>query len=330
MRRSLGVAVVASVLSLAPRLVGAEMLEIGRSPVPADVKVRFLLVSPDGQQLTAACGDRKLRVWSVPSKSPSRLLRTLDVDGEPISALAYSHDGTWIGASTGKGTVAVFRAQTGELAGRLNTGGKGRANRRLGAVAISPDGSRVAVAPVNAPPELWDVASAQRRALLVSPFGGSNALDFSPDGTRLASADEDAGIRLYDAEGVLRSTVDDLPLESFALTFTPDGKQLVLGGADKRVTVLDGLTGRVVRQLPKQLDSIAWLAALRASQTVVSGSFKDESMDLPGATLAWTLDGAPPREIAANQRFNGGGAVTDGRLLLTTMAEGAIVVWAVR
>jgi hypothetical protein len=62
----------------------------------------------------------------------------------------------------------------------------------------------------------------------------------------------------------------------------------------------------------------------------VTGSFKDESMDLPGATLAWTLDGAPPREITTQQRFNGGGAVTDGRLLLTTMAEGAIVVWAVR
>ena len=62
----------------------------------------------------------------------------------------------------------------------------------------------------------------------------------------------------------------------------------------------------------------------------MTGSFKDESMDLPGATLAWTLDGAPPREITTRQRFNGGGAVTDGRLLLTTMAEGAIVVWAVR
>jgi WD40 repeat protein len=329
-RRGRAVAVVVSVLALAPRPVAAEMVEIGRTAVPADVKVRFLRVSPDGQQLTAACGDRKLRVWTVPAKSPSRLLRTLDVDGEPLSALAYSHDGTWIAASTGEGMVAVFRAQTGELAARVSTGGKGRANRRLGAVAISPDGSRVAVAPVNAPPELWDVASAQRRAVLVTPFAGSNALDFSPDGTRLASADEDTAIRLYDAEGTLRATVDDLPLETFALTFTPDGKQLVLGGADKRVTLLDGVTGKVVRQLPKQPDSIVWLAALRAGAVVVSGSFKDESMDLAGATLAWTLDGAAPRQIVAGQRFNGGGAVKDGRLLLTTMAEGAIVVWAAR
>jgi WD40 repeat protein len=183
---------------------------------------------------------------------------------------------------------------------------------------------------VNAPPELWDVASAKRRAILATPFGGSNALDFSPDGTRLASADEDTGIRLYGADGVLHATLDGLSLESFALTFTPDGKQMVLGGADKRVTVLDGVTGRIVRQLPKQPDSIVWLAALRAGGTVVSGSFKDESMDLPGATLAWALDGSAPRQIISGQRFNGGGAVKDGRLLLTTMAENAIVVWAVR
>jgi WD40 repeat protein len=329
LRRGLGVVFLLSALGLAPRLAAAEITEIGRIAVPADVKVRFLRVSPDGRQLTAACGDRKLRVWSVPSENASGLLRTLDVDGEPISALAYSQDGTWVGASTRKGTVAVFRARTGELAARFNTSGAGRAIR-LDALAISPDGSRVAVAPVNAPPELWDVASAKRRAILTTPFGGSNALDFSPDGTRLASADEDTGIRLYDAEGVRRVTVDDLPLESFALAFTPDGKHLVLGGADKRVTVLDGVTGKMVRQLPKQPDSIAWLAARRAGGTVVSGSFKDESMDLPGATLAWTLDGAPPREITVKQQFNGGGAVTDGRLLLTTMAEGAIVLWAVR
>jgi WD40 repeat protein len=328
-RRGLGAVLLVSALGLAPRSAVAQITEIGRIAVPADVKVRFLRVSPDGRQLTAACGDRKLRVWSLPPGNPSGPLRTLDVDGEFISALAYSNDGTWVGASTRTGTVAVFRAGTGEVAARFNTSGAGRAVR-LDALAISPDGSRVAVAPVSAPPELWDVASAKRRAILTTPFGGSNALDFSPDGTRLASADEDTGIRLYDAEGVLRATVDDFPLESFALAFTPDGKHLVLGGADKRVTVLDGVTGKMVRPLPKQPDSIIWLAPLRAGQTIVTGSFKDESMGLPGPTLAWTLDGSAPREVTTQQRFNGGGAVADGRLLLTTMAEGAIVVWAVR
>ena len=329
MKRVLGVVLLASVLGRAPQLAAAEMAELGRIPVPADVKVRFLRVSPDGRQLTAACGDRKLRVWSLPPGNTSGLLRTLELDGEPISALAYSNDGTWVGASTRTGTVAVFRARTGEMAARFNTSGAGRAIR-LDALAISPDGSRVAVAPVKRSPELWDVASAKRRAILATPFGGSNALDFSSDGTRLASADEDTGIRLYDAEGVLRATVDDLPLESFALAFTPDGKHLVLGGADKRVTVLDGVTGKMVRSLPKQPDSILWLVPLRAGQTIVSGSFKDESMNVPGAMMAWALDGSAPREITTRQRFNGGGAVTDGRLLLTTMAEGAIVVWAVR
>jgi WD40 repeat protein len=328
-RRGLDAFVLASALGLGPGFAAAEMTEVGRIAVPADVKVRFLRVSPDGRQLTAACGDRKLRVWSLPPGNPSGLLRTLELDGEPISALAYSNDGAWVGASTRTGTVAVFRARTGEMAARFNTRGAGRAIR-LDALAISPDGSRVAVAPVNAPPELWDVASAKRHAILATPFGGSNALDFSPDGTRLASADEDTMVRLYDAEGALRATAEDLPLESFALAFTPDGKHMVLGGADKRVTLLDGVTGKMLRQLPKQPDSIIWLAPLRAGQTIVTGSFKDESMDLPGATLAWTLDGAPPREITTQQRFNGGGAVTDGRLLLTTMAGGAIVVWAVR
>jgi WD40 repeat protein len=320
---------VVALLGTAVAARGGELAELGRIAVPADVKVRFLMVSPDGRQLTAACGDHRLRVWPV-AGGASAPLRTLEVGGDGVSALAYSFDGTWLAAGTGNGTVAVFRAATGERAARFEVGDaiRDRGRRRVSSLAISPDGSRVAVAVVDAAPEVWDAPAAKRRAVLTTRFGGSNALEFSPDGARLASADEDTAIRIYDADGRLRTTVDAFPLETFALAFTSDGRQLAVAGPGKEVALLDSARGSVVRRLPRQEDPILWMAARRRSAEVVTGSFKERSMDIPGPTLGWPLDGAAPRVLARDRQFIGGGALADGRVLLASAADGAVVLWA--
>jgi WD40 repeat protein len=322
-RTTLAVAGLLGLLAAPPA--SADISELGRITLPAGMKAFFLRVSPDGRQLTAVESDAKLHVWSLPERgAAARELRVLDVDGTGISTLAYSFDGAWIAAGTPKGVVAVFDARTGRSAARFT------ATTRVTNLAVSPRGDRVAVGSAEGSPTLWDVLHSRQLAVLKTGFGASNAFDFSPDGSRLASADEDTAIRIYDPAGGLAATIDQLPLETFALSFTPDGRQLLAGGADKRVSVIDVSTWHVARQLPAQPDSIAWLVARRTGRAAVTGSFKDESMDLPGSTLAWTLDGDAPHQIVAGQRFNGGGALADGRLLLTTPADGAIVLWSVR
>jgi WD40 repeat protein len=308
------------------------LTEVGRIALPADVKAGFSLVSPSGRELTVACADRKLRVFALPPAAhaaPAAPLRTWALDGEPITWLAYSRDGTWLAASTRKGVVGIFRAGHDESAARLVTARPDR-SAEITAVAIAPDGSRVAIAPASAPPEIWDVATGTRRAVLATRFGGANALEFSPDGTRLASADEDTALRLYDADGRLRATTDDLLLEPFALAFTADGTQLAVAGADKTVTVLDAVTGKVARTLPRQENPILWVIAPRRGGPVLTGSFDEKSMAIPGPVMAWTLDGASPRVVARERRFVGGGPVEDGRILLVSAADGALVVWSVR
>lgn len=303
--------------------------EVGRIAIPADVKVGFALISPNGRELTAACADRKLRVWAMPPAQGTAPLRVWALDGEPVTWLASSHDGTWVAASTGKGGVGVFRAGADASAARLTTARPGR-NAEITAIAIAPDGSRIAIAPANAPPELWDVATGTRRAVLATRFGGANALEFSPDGTRLASADEDTAVRLYDSDGTLHATADDRLLEPFALAFTADGKQLAVAGADKTITLVDTVTGKTARTLARQEDPILWLIAPRRGGPIVTGSFQEKSMAIPGPVLAWTLDGAAPRVVVRDRRFVGGGPVEDGRVLLATAADGAIVIWSVR
>ena len=131
------------------------LTEVGRIAIPADVKVGFALVSPNGREVTASCADRKLRVWALPSAEGTAPLHVWALDGSIISWLAYSHDGTWVAASTRNGGVGVFHAGPGESAARLTTAQAGR-SAEISAIAIAPDGARVAIAPLSAPPELWD------------------------------------------------------------------------------------------------------------------------------------------------------------------------------
>src|SRR5688500_17862472 len=132
----------AGIVFVAARLGHADIAEAYRIPVPPDVRVRFLRVSPDGRQLVAVCADAKLRVWALPPTPAAAPLHILDVQGERVSSLVYSFDGTWMAAGTREGTVAVFRAATGEAGKRLQTSAPGAANPTAQELALSPDGAR--------------------------------------------------------------------------------------------------------------------------------------------------------------------------------------------
>ncbi|MFN0080277.1 MAG: c-type cytochrome domain-containing protein [Prosthecobacter sp.] len=81
----------------------------------------------------------------------------------------------------------------------------------------------------------------------------ANSIAFSPDGKTLAigsgEPSRSGDITLWDvATGTLTTTYAERHLDSiFALDFTPDGKLLASGGADKAVRITDLSTGKVVK-----------------------------------------------------------------------------------
>jgi WD40 repeat protein len=106
-------------------------------------------------------------------------------------------------------------------------------------LAISPDGSQIAMAVGDSSAvTLWssDLAQAVGR---LSGAGPVQALAFSPDGRRLASGGfSDDSIRIWDtARRELLIIVRDNETEHMAVVFTPDGRRMV--SAAKGVKVWD-------------------------------------------------------------------------------------------
>jgi WD40 repeat protein len=130
-------------------------------------------------------------------------------------------------------------------------------------------------------------------ATLPFEFGGLNACAASPDGKTLVTAGDDTILRWYDT-ATWKKTLENRSflLETFALAFTPDGKQVLAGGADGRITVLDAATAQPVRQLPPENGSYVVEIDLLNNAQTAAAMYLDDAGGKPPHGRLWNLVGA--------------------------------------
>jgi WD40 repeat protein len=167
----------------------------------------------------------------------ARTLVRLGHDG-PVTAVAFSPDGTLLATASADGSARLFDPATGAELARLGHDGP------VTAVAFSPDGTLLATASADGAARLFGAEVTR-----LSHDDAVVRVLFSPDGTRLATASADGSARLFDpATGAeLARLGHDGPVT--AVAFSPDGTLLATASEDQSARLFDPTTSAELARL---------------------------------------------------------------------------------
>ena len=150
--------------------------------------VNGVAFTPDGKSLVTVGYDLTVRIWPLSGEPPDVI--TLPA---PLNAVAVAPDGEIVtGGADGK---LRFLSADAKQAGEVQAG-----STPIIALAISPDGARIAAAGIGGTVNLVDRNTRSVSSVLAGPGLPVWSVAFIPDGTTLLTGGADATIRRWNAQ----------------------------------------------------------------------------------------------------------------------------------
>jgi predicted NACHT family NTPase len=213
--------------------------------------IASLAFNPDGKMLATGSHDGTVKLWDVAEdgtvkpkeaadgKNAARFVHSI----RSITMVAFSPDGKTLASGNRDKTIRLWDVASGKNTAILD----GHTGAVLN-LAFSPDGKTLASwskslrkdgsATGKGEIRLWDVASGKNISTIEGYASGGKGA-FSPDSKTLAWA-EGPNIILWDvASGKELAAFEGHTADVAGLVFSPDGKLLATGSADKTVKLFD-------------------------------------------------------------------------------------------
>ncbi|KAJ2702793.1 hypothetical protein FB645_004157 [Coemansia sp. IMI 203386] len=243
----------------------------------SDFAVTSLDVNAQGTRVLTSSMDNKMRIWNIDNSSSSGSLATakpaLTIDAGPINAWKsrfvriVGEDGykEVVASSTNCGTIKLWSSIDGRNIQELNTS---RPNF-IYALAVSPDGKKIACAGVGSHIYVFDIEAGALSCTFSGHSDNVRSVSFSADSSLLVTASDDKQIQLHD----VRSGSAIMSLsghQSWVLSaeIHPDGQYIASGSLDTKVKIWD-IAQRKCMETHSQHSQAVWGVAWQHSSDEV-------------------------------------------------------------
>lgn len=174
----------------------------------------------------------------------------------PVESVAFSPDGSVLGAGMLDGNAYLWSMVTGEQQWVLEGNREGAKS-----IAFGAGGYQVVTGTGNGRVWMWDPTTGESSGRLQDHEGAVESVAFVPDGFLIASGGEDGSVRVYDMlQGSERAPLmeaNEIPVASVA--FNTDGS-LLAAGAGNTIRVWDVEAATVRTELEAEISDISSVA----------------------------------------------------------------------
>jgi eukaryotic-like serine/threonine-protein kinase len=209
--------------------------------------------SPDGRWIASGSWDNTARLWDAVTGESRAILP----HAGSVRVLAFGPDSSWLvsGCHLDE-SLQIWNVATAQLQKKF----KGPGSHVVQAIAVSPDGTRIAAADADGSARIIESETGKEvhAFRMAIGIGEKKSLEYSPDGKLLAGTGEDGTqIDIWDTQTNRRSArLAGHEGAVFSVAFSRDGRLLASASGDHTVRVWDLGAAKCVSVLTGHLDQV--------------------------------------------------------------------------